>query len=243
MIEEHEVIETGTVLAKAGCLYVVATPIGHSKDISLRAIEILRTCKLIACEDTRVTSRFLKLLGINTPTVSYHEQNEQQQSINLAEKLEQGLSIALVCDAGTPTISDPGFRVVRECRRRGILVIPIPGASAITATLSVSGLPTNGFLYVGFLPPKTSARKNFFQKYKDFEYTLVCYESCHRIEKFLDDLIEVLGDQRVICVAREITKLYETFSIGNASEVRTAVRKAAIKGEFVVAIAPHNFVL
>jgi len=175
--------------------------------------------------------------------VAYHEHNELEAAEKLADQLAAGKSIAVVSDAGTPALSDPGFRIVRACRRRGIPVVPVPGPSALTAVLSASGLPTNGFLYVGFLPPKNSARIAFFEKYRDFDYTLVLYESCHRIDKAVDDIVATLGPARVICVAKEVTKLHETFFVGPAAEVRAQLAKASLKGEFVLLIAPVDFVL
>jgi 16S rRNA (cytidine1402-2'-O)-methyltransferase len=157
--------------------------------------------------------------------------------------LRAGQAVALVCDAGTPNLSDPGFRLVRACRRAGLPVIPIPGPSAILAALCASGLPTNGFLFAGFLPPKTSARKNFLAKYHDCEYTIVLYESCHRIAKLTDDIVEVLGPARVLAVARELTKKFETFLVGPAAEVRTQLAGDNLRGEFTVVIAPADYEL
>jgi 16S rRNA (cytidine1402-2'-O)-methyltransferase len=161
----------------------------------------------------------------------------------LAEQLTAGKSIAIVSDAGTPTLSDPGFRVVRAARRRGLSVVPVPGASAMLAVLSASGLPTNGFLFVGFLPPKSAARISFFEKYREFDYTLALYESCHRIDKAVDEIVTTLGVDRILCVAKEVTKLHEKFFVGRAVEVQTQLAKASLKGEFVLLIAPKDFVL
>jgi 16S rRNA (cytidine1402-2'-O)-methyltransferase len=151
--------------------------------------------------------------------------------------------VAVVTDAGTPALSDPGFRLVRACRRRALPVVPVPGACALVAVLSAAGLPTNGFLFAGFLPPKSAARIAFLQKYRDFDFTLALYESCHRIDKFVDEIVATLGPGRVICVAKEVTKVHETFHIGLASDVQARLAQSSLKGEFVVLIAPNEFVL
>lgn len=228
-----------------GCLTLVATPIGNLSDFSARAAECLRSVDCIACEDTRVTGKLLSKLGIEKSgaLLSYREENEKSVAPELADRIAAGEQIALVSDAGMPAISDPGFRLVRECRRRGLPVTCAPGATACTDALALSGLPTDGFLFVGFLPPKTAARKRFFEKYRDFEYTIVLYESCHRIAKLLNDLVEILGPERSICVARELTKLHETVFTGPAGEVCERVLNASQKGEFVVCIAKSGYEL
>lgn len=228
-----------------GQLILVATPIGNLSDCSARARGQLAAADYIACEDTRVTGALLAKLGMEQKPglISYREDNEKHMAIELANRIEAGQQIALVSDAGMPAISDPGFRLTRECRRRGLAVTCAPGATACTTALALSGLPSDGFLFAGFLPPKSAARKRFFDKYLDFEYTIVLYESCHRILKFLDDLVAVLGEQRCICVARELTKLHETVLTGPAAEVSSQVGQASQKGEFVVCIAKHNYQL
>ena len=226
-----------------GHLYVVATPIGNLADLTDRARAILGAVDLVACEDTRTTGSLLTRLGIRRELVAYHEHNELEAAERLADQLAAGKSLAVVCDAGTPALSDPGFRIVRACRRRGIPVVPVPGPSALTAVLSASGLPTNGFLYVGFLPSKSAARITFFEKHRDFDYTLALYESCHRIDKAVDEIVVTLGPTRVICVAKEVTKLHETFFVGPAADVQARLAKASLKGEFVLLIAPADFVL
>ena len=226
-----------------GTLYLVATPIGNLADITERARAILATVDLVACEDTRTTGVLLTHLGLHRPLTAYHEHNEIEAAESLATQLAAGKSIALVSDAGTPALSDPGFRLVRACRRRGLPVVPVPGPSALTAVLSASGLPTNGFLFVGFLPAKSSARLAFLEKYRDFDYTLVLYESCHRIDKFAAEIVEKLGPARIVCLAKEVTKIYETFLVGPASDVQARLGKTSLKGEFVVLIAPADFVL
>ena len=157
--------------------------------------------------------------------------------------MRAGQSLALVCDAGTPNISDPGFRLVRACRRAGVGIVPVPGPSAILAAVCASGLPTNGFLFAGFLPPKSAARQRFLEKYRDFEYTVVLYESCHRIAKLADDIVTVLGPLRPIAIAREVTKKFETFLVGPAAEVRAKLIGDQLRGEFTVVIAPADFEL
>jgi len=226
---------------QGGTLYVVATPIGHLGDLSPRAAHMLRTCDIVACEDTRVTRTLMTHVGSQRPMVASHDYSEEAKASQLVDKLRAGQSIALVCDAGTPNVSDPGFRLVRACRRAGVGVVPVPGPSAALAALCASGLPTNGFLFGGFLPPKSAARQKFLTRYKDFEYTIVLYESCHRIEKLADDIIAVLGPQRPIAMARELTKKFETFLIGPAAEVRARLTGDQLRGEFTVVIAPHDF--
>ena len=226
-----------------GHLYVVATPIGNLADMTERARAILGSVDLVACEDTRTTGFLLTRLGLRRELIAYHEHNETEAAERLAAELAAGKSVAVVSDAGTPALSDPGFRLVRACRRRGLPVIPVPGASALTAVLSASGLPTNGFLFVGFLPAKSAARVAFFEKYRAFDYTLALYESCHRIDKAVDEIVTTLGESRVICVAKEVTKLHESWLVGPAVQVRDRLGKMSLKGEFVVLIAPADFVL
>ncbi len=226
----------------AGHLYVVATPIGNLADLTDRARAILGAVDLVACEDTRTTGAMLSRLGLQRELVAYHEHNELEAAEKLAEFIALGKSVAVVSDAGTPGLSDPGFRLVRACRRRNLPVVPVPGPSALTAVLSAAGLPTNGFLFAGFLPPKSAARIGFLEKHRDFAYTLALYESCHRIDKFAAEIVTVLGTDRVICIAKEVTKLHETFYVGFAGEVQARLAKASLKGEFVVLIAPKDFV-
>jgi 16S rRNA (cytidine1402-2'-O)-methyltransferase len=226
-----------------GHLYVVATPIGNLADLTERARAILGSVDLVACEDTRTTGSMLTRLGLHRELAAYHEHNEAEAADRLADFIATGKSVAVVSDAGTPGLSDPGFRIVRACRRRGIPVVPVPGASAITSVLSAAGLPTNGFLFVGFLPAKSAARIAFLTKYRDFDYTLALYESCHRIDKFAAEIVEVLGPGRVICIAKEVTKLHETFHVGLAGDILAKLATASLKGEFVVLIAPNDFTL
>ena len=225
-----------------GHLYVVATPIGNLADLTERARAILGAVDLVACEDTRTTGAMFTRLGLHRELTAYHDHNESEVADRLAEQISLGKSVAVVSDAGTPGLSDPGFRLVRACRRRGLPVVPVPGASAVTAVLSAAGLPTNGFLFVGFLPPKSAARRAFLEKHRDFDYTLALYESCHRIEKFAAEIVAVLGTDRVICIAKEVTKMHETFLTGLAGDVQARLAKMNLKGEFVVLIAPKDFV-
>jgi 16S rRNA (cytidine1402-2'-O)-methyltransferase len=226
-----------------GHLYVVATPIGNLADLTERARAILGAVDVIACEDTRTTGAMLTRFGLRRHLVAYHEHNETEMAEKLADELVAGKSIAVVSDAGTPALSDPGFRLVRACRRRRLPVVPVPGPSALTAVLSASGLPTNGFLYVGFLPAKSAARVAFLEKYRDFDYTLALFESCHRIDKAVAEIVTTLGPSRVICVAKEVTKLHETFLVGPAADVAARLAKTSLKGEFVLLIAPAEFAL
>jgi 16S rRNA (cytidine1402-2'-O)-methyltransferase len=226
-----------------GHLYVVATPIGNLADLTERARALLGTVDLVACEDTRTTGALLTRLGLRRELVAYHEHNETEAAERLTAALAAGKSVALVTDAGTPAVSDPGFRVVRACRRRNLPVVPVPGPSALVAVLSASGLPSNGFLFVGFLPPKSAARIAFFEKHRDFPYTLALYESCHRIDKAVAEIVSTLGATRVICVAKEVTKIHESFLVGPAADVQSRLARTSLKGEFVLLIAPGDFVL
>ncbi len=234
--------ENASLRPLPGHLYLVATPIGNLADLTERAKAILGTADLVACEDTRTTGAMLTRLGLHRELTAYHDHNETEAAEKLAELVAAGKSVAVVSDAGTPGLSDPGFRVVRACRRRGLPVVPVPGASALTAVLSAAGLPTNGFFFAGFLPPKSAARLAFLEKYRDFDYTVALYESCHRIDKFAAEIVATLGPDRVICIAKEVTKIHETFLVGHAADVQARLLKGSLKGEFVVLIAPKDFV-
>ena len=213
-------------------LFVVATPIGNLDDISSRALEALRNADVIACEDTRRTIKILNHFGIQKPMTSYHEFNEEEKAAELAKQLKNGTTIALVSDAGTPAIADPGYRLVRLCRQNNIPVIPIPGPNAGLTALSASGLPSDQFMFVGFLPAKKNARREKLIAVANVACTLIFYEAPHRIEESLEDLQEMLGD-RETCVAREITKLHEEFLFGRISDVRPRIKPL---GEFVVVV-------
>lgn len=225
---------------KAG-LYIVGTPIGNLDDFTPRAKMALSSCDTIYCEDTRVTSKLTNLIGVKKLLISNRDDNESFRANEIAQKVQSGQRVALVSDAGTPCISDPGFRAVRLCQKMGLNVVPVSGVSAITTALSVCGLPTNSFLFVGFLPAKSAARINFLKKHQDFEHTIVLYESKHRIEKFIKEILEVLGEDRNICVCKELTKKFERVLTGTANDVCNELLKSNLSGEFVVIIAPKTY--
>jgi 16S rRNA (cytidine1402-2'-O)-methyltransferase len=220
-----------------GTLFLVATPIGNLEDITLRALRILREeVAAIACEDTRQTQKLLDHYGIRKRLVSYHDHNETSRAGELIEQMERGESIALVSDAGTPLVSDPGYRVVTAAIEKGILVVPIPGASAVLAGLAAAGLPTDEFRFIGFLPAKSGARRKALETLLDERGTVVAYESPHRILDTLAAMAELFGTRRVV-VARELTKIHEEFLRGTASEVRAELAKrASVKGEITILI-------
>ncbi|HEX5227920.1 MAG TPA: 16S rRNA (cytidine(1402)-2'-O)-methyltransferase [Bryobacteraceae bacterium] len=221
----------------SGTLYIVATPIGNLEDITLRALRVLREVDRIACEDTRQTRKLLDRHGISKPLVSYHEHNEQARAEELLAEIEAGSNIALVSDAGTPLIADPGYRIVERARARGITVTPIPGPSALISALSASGLPTDSFHFGGFLPAKQTQRRKALEELKGLTATLVFYEAPHRILEALDDIAGVLG-ARQVTLARELTKVHEEFMTGEATEVRKVLsQRPALKGEFTLMIA------
>ena len=219
----------------AGTLFIVATPIGNLEDITLRALRVLKEADLIACEDTRHTRKLLAHYQISKLTVSYHQHNERERSAELIKKLEAGLNIALVSDAGTPLVSDPGFRVVREAIDRGIPVVPIPGPSALIAAVSASGLSAGEFAFFGFLPARRSARRARFKELAEINSTLVFYEAPHRIKETIADASEVFGNRECV-VARELTKLHEEFVRGSLSQLE--LPEAAARGEIVLLIGP-----
>lgn len=225
-----------TIGSVSGTLYIVATPIGNLEDITLRALRILREADLIACEDTRQTRKLLDRHGIVKPLVSYHEHNEFARAGELLAELQVGRNIALVSDAGTPLIADPGYRLVAQARSAGIVVSPIPGASAITGALSASGLPTDSFYFGGFLPAKKSQRRKTLEEAKNYPVTLVFYEAPHRILEALEDIAEVLGSRKVT-LARELTKIHEEFLAGTAPELREKLAHRAPRGEFTILVA------
>jgi 16S rRNA (cytidine1402-2'-O)-methyltransferase len=226
-----------------GQLFVVATPIGNLNDMTFRAVETLKQCPIIACEDRRVSSNLLRHFAINATLIPYHDHNERVQAAYLLQKINEGNSVALICDAGTPTISDPGFRIVRTCKKQGIAVIPIPGVSASTAALSVSGLPTNRFLFIGFPGHRMGERRKLLEQYASFEGTLLCYESCHRVEKFLTDIAHVYGPDRTISLCKELTKIHETILTAPISEILLQIKMMHIKGEFVILIGERGYEL
>jgi 16S rRNA (cytidine1402-2'-O)-methyltransferase len=220
-------------------LYLVATPIGNLEDITLRAIRVLKQADLIACEDTRQTLKLLNRYGINTPTISYHEHNEAARAAELVEKLAQGSRIAVVTDAGTPGISDPGFRLVSLAIERGLPVVPIPGPAAFVSALVGAGLPVESFSFRGFLSPKTGARRRELERVRNSMQTEIFYEAPHRIAAALEDALAVLGPQRRIVVARELTKVHEEFLRGTTAQVLDVVNsRGEMKGEIVFMIGP-----
>lgn len=219
-----------------GTLYVVATPIGNLEDITYRAVRVLKETDLIACEDTRHTAKLLHHYGVNKPTISYHEHNEAARAEELVTKLEQGLNIAQVSDAGMPGISDPGYRVIKLAIERGIQVVPIPGASAMVAALAASGLPTDSFQFLGFLPAKSGQRRTLLETLRQAQHTTVVYEAPHRIAETLKDIVELLGEQRPVVLARELTKVHEEFIRGSAEEVLRRVQEQELKGEMTLLI-------
>ena len=226
-----------TALSPRPALYLVGTPIGNLEDITLRALRVLKEVDVIACEDTRQTQKLLNHYGITTHTVSYHEHNEMTRAAELVKDLQEGASIALVTDAGTPGISDPGFRLISLAIRHHVPVVPIPGASAFLAALVASGLPTDSFRFSGFLPPKRGDRRAALEAVKTSPRTQVFYEAPHRIVEALADVVEVLGKDRHVVIAREVTKLHEEFLRGRAGEVlETLNSRDGVKGEITLLI-------
>jgi len=218
-----------------GALYLVATPIGNLGDISYRAVHILKNVDLIAAEDTRKTRILLQHYGIQNQTVSYHSYNLKTQTQRLVDKLQSGLSVALVSDAGTPGISDPGYQLVQACIGQNVRVIPVPGSTAFVAALTASGLPVNRFVFEGFLPAK-KGRQTRLQQLAEEERTIVFYESPHRLAKTVAELLGVWGDRSCV-MAREITKIYEEFFRGSLSELQEHLAGKAVKGEIVLLVA------
>jgi len=221
----------------AGTLYLVGTPIGNLEDITLRALRTLKEVELIACEDTRQTAKLLNHYGIEKPTISYHEHNELTRAAELVVHLEDGDNIALVTDAGTPGVSDPGYRLVALAVRHHIRVVPIPGASAFLSALVASGLPTDSFRFSGFLPAKAGARRTALEAVRNSPLTQIFYEAPHRIVETLRDIAEILGPERHVVIAREVTKLHEEFLRGRADTVLEQLeQRGDIKGEITLLI-------
>ncbi len=221
----------------AGRLVVVATPIGNLEDLSPRARRAFETADLVACEDTRRTGLLLSGLGIKRPLVSLHEHNERQRLPRLLEALEAGQTVALASDAGTPLVSDPGYLLVREAAARGVVVEPVPGASALLAALVASALPPHPFTFCGFPPPKQGKRRTFFGRFAELPHTLVFFESPHRLRASLADAALVLGADRPAALARELTKLHEEVLRGTLGELLEAVeQRPGIKGELVLVV-------
>lgn len=220
----------------SGTLYIVATPIGNLEDITYRAVRVLREVDLVACEDTRHTQKLLDHFGIAKPTVSYHDHNEQARSDELIATLQHGKSIALVSDAGTPLIADPGYRLVAKARNAQIAVTPVPGPSAAIAALSASGLATDAFVFYGFLPAKAAQRRKALQQLAPLEMSLIFYEAPHRVLDTLEDIALTLGSRPVV-VARELTKIHEEFLSGAPADLLELLRqRPGIRGEFTVIV-------
>jgi 16S rRNA (cytidine1402-2'-O)-methyltransferase len=236
-MKADETPSANTKSALAPGLYLVATPIGNLEDITLRAVRVLKEADLIACEDTRQTKKLLNHYGIATRTISYHEHNEMTRAAELVLELERSARVALVTDAGMPGISDPGFRLISLAIRHHIPVVPIPGAAAFLAALVASGLPTDSFRFSGFLPAKRGQRRQMLESIKVSPRTQVFYEAPHRVVEALSDVVEVLGNDRHVVIAREVTKIHEEFLRGRAGDVlETLNARGAIKGEITLLI-------
>ena len=225
----------------AGTLYVVGTPIGNLSDLTFRAETTLKAVDLIAAEDTRISKKLLRHYNIDTPLIAYHDNNEINQARNLVNRLNSGDSIAIISDAGTPCISDPGYRVVHLAKKEGIEVITIPGPSAVTAALSVSGLPTDHFYFEGFLPPK-KGRRTHFELLESLPSTVVIFESPHKVLRTLRDIHNYWGN-RIISVCRELTKIFEESFLGTVGDAENYFSKSKPKGEFVVLVAKKGYTL
>jgi 16S rRNA (cytidine1402-2'-O)-methyltransferase len=222
---------------KPGTLYIVATPIGNLEDMTFRAVRILQAVDMIAAEDTRHTGRLLQHFQVKTPQISYHEHNSHGRIPELLEHLQYGKAIALVSDAGMPGISDPGYELIKACIDHGITVVPIPGASAVITALSAAGLPTDRFIFDGFLPAKSQQRKKYLESLQGESRTLVFYESPHRLRDTLADLGAVLGSDRSIVIARELTKLYEEFWRGTVEDAIAHYQQKEPQGEYTLLVA------
>lgn len=226
-------------MSMAGTLYIVATPIGNLEDITYRALRVLKEADLIAAEDTRHSRKLLAHFGITTPLTSYYDHNQALKGERILTALRTGKQVALISDAGTPCISDPGYQLVRDAQAEGISVVPIPGACAAITALSAAGLPTDSFTFAGFPPNKEGKRRTFLASLTTAHGTLVLYEAPHRLAATLADVATVLGERRVV-VARELTKLYEEHLHGTATEVRELVQDGRERGEVVILIAPAD---
>jgi 16S rRNA (cytidine1402-2'-O)-methyltransferase len=219
----------------SGALYIVPTPIGNLEDITFRAVRVLKEVDLIAAEDTRHSQVLLNHYGIRTPVTSYHEHNERGKARELVERLRQGTSIALLSDAGTPMISDPGYRLMVEAIGAGVQVIPLPGPSALTAVLAAAGLPTDRFAFEGFLPAKKSERRRTLEALREDTRTLIFYESPHRLKETLADMAEIFGD-RDLAIGREISKVHEEFLRGAIHEIIAKLEQQNVRGEITLIV-------
>jgi len=222
-----------------GCLYLVGTPIGNLEDITLRALRILKEVDQIACEDTRHTQKLLAHYDIHKPLVGYHEHNEGKRAAELAAAMKDGAKIALVSDAGMPLVSDPGHFLVKLCLESRIPVVPIPGPSALLASLSGSGMPTEEFLFLGFLPARSGERRRALERLRIEERTIILYEAPHRVAECVAEALEVLGD-RPACLAREVTKLHEEFLRGKLSEILASLEERPARGEITLILGPPS---
>ena len=218
--------------------YLVSTPIGNLGDITVRGLETLAACDVLACEDTRITRRLLDRYGIIKKLYAYHEHNAHEAGPKLLSALENGKSVALVSDAGTPLVSDPGYRLGVEVRSAGFRVIPVPGASAVLAGLAASGLPSDDFRFVGFLPNKDGARRNFLQSLAHSPSTLVLFEAPTRLIASLRAISDIMGSDRLVCIGRELTKRFETIITMTSKDIVDYFENETIKGEIVVLVAP-----
>ena len=225
-------------MSNTGQLFVVGTPIGNLKDITLRAISTLQSVDIILAEDTRNSKKLLDAHKIETKMISYHEHSNDKEIKKIIDLLLEGKDLALISDAGTPTISDPGYGLIRDCIKHDIVIVPIPGVSAITAAMSVSGLPSDSFTFIGFLPQKKGRLKKI-ELLKNIENTVILFESPYRLEKTLNQLLEHLGNRSVV-VGRELTKLYEEVIRGNLTDVIKYFSKSKVKGEIVIMIGKDD---
>jgi len=226
--------------AKTGTLFIVATPIGNLEDMTYRAVRVLGEVALVAAEDTRHSRKLFTHFDIRTPLVSYHDHNERQRQEMLVEKLQNGEDVALISDAGTPCIADPGYRLIASCYEAGIRVVPVPGPSASITALSAAGVSTERFAFEGYLPQKTKARKDLFRQLNGEQRTLVFYETPHRLSAALADMAELFGSEHPIVVARELTKLHEEFFRGSVAEAVARFEREPARGELVLILPPSE---
>ena len=222
-------------------LYIVATPIGNLEDITLRALNILKEVDFVVTEDMRFSKRMLQRYEIDKPRFTYRDENKKSSTQKILDILDAGKKLALISDSGTPLISDPGFKLVQKVKNAGHSVVTVPGASAVTAALSIAGVPTDRFTFVGFLPKKGGSRLETIKEYGKLDATLVLYESPYRIKKTLQDIYDILGD-RIVAVAKELTKIHETVYLGKLSSVIDEIPETSLKGEFVILVAKDGFI-
>ena len=225
-------------MSSFGKLFVVGTPIGNLADITYRAVDTLNSVDFIFAEDTRVSKKLLNHYNIDKKIYSYHDHSKDSEVEKLTNLLESGNDVALISDAGTPTVSDPGYRLIRECVKKGVDIVPIPGPSAVTAALSVAGLPSDSFTFVGFLPQKKGRIKKI-EQLSEINNTIILFESPHRLQKTLNQLFEILGNRQV-AIGRELTKLYEEIIRGNLKDVIQEFSKKSVKGEIVIMIGKND---